>query len=113
MPRWGWRLRCARGADGDPNIYHEYTDRGGEEEVPRERYDLVLQPRWRAGLLRDPRPGMRASITYDSDNWSFWSLPFAEPGQTLGLKGGDPFPVAGLHSKARTFPHSCGSTRCG
>ncbi len=76
------------GRDGDPNIYHEYTDRGGEEVVMRTRYDLVLQPRWRAGRLRDPRPGMRASIQYDSDNWSFWSLPFSEPGQASGLKGG-------------------------
>ena len=57
--------------------------------MTRERYDLVLQPRWRAGRLRDPPTGaMRASIAYDSDNWSFWSLPFSEPGQASGLKGG-------------------------
>ena len=87
----GVEVEVRTGRDGDPNIYHEYTDRGGEEEVPRERYDLVLQPRWRAGRLRDPRPGMRASIQYDSDNWSSWSLPFSEPGQTIGLKGGTHF----------------------
>ena len=74
----GVEVEVRTGRDGDPNIYHEYTDRGGEEVVTRERYDLVLQPRWRAGRLRDPRPGMRASIQYDSDNWSFWSLPFSE-----------------------------------
>ena len=84
----GVGVEVRTGRDGDPNIYHEYTDRGGEEVVTRERYDLVLQPRWRAGRLRDPRPGMRASIAYDSDNWSFWSLPFSEPGQASGLKGG-------------------------
>ncbi len=87
----GVAVEVRTGRDGDPNIYHEYTDRGGEEVVPRERYDLVLQPRWRAGRLRDPRPGMRASITYDSDNWSFWSLPFSEPGQAIALKGGTHF----------------------
>ena len=76
------------GRDGDPNVYHEYTDRGGEQVVSRERYDLVLQPRWRAGLLREPRPGMRASIIYDSENWSFWSLPFTQSGQTIDLRGG-------------------------
>lgn len=87
----GVEVEVRTGRDGDPNIYHEYTDRGGEEEVLRERYDLVLQPRWRAGRLRDPRPGMRASIQYDSDNWSFWSLPFAESGQAIDLKGGTHF----------------------
>ncbi len=76
------------GRDADPNIYHEYTDRGGEEVVARERYDLVLQPLERAGLVREPRPGMRASIEYDSDNWSFWTSPIKRSGQALGLKGG-------------------------
>lgn len=79
------------GRDEDPNIYHEYTDRGGEEVVTRQRYDLVLQPRWRAGRLRDPRPGMRASIRYDSDNWSYWSRPFAASGQAIDLRGGSHF----------------------
>ena len=87
----GVEVEVRTGRDEDPNIYHEYTDRGGEEVVTRARYDLVLQPRWRAGRLRDPRPGMRASITYDSDNWSFWSLPFSEPGQAIDLKGGSHF----------------------
>ncbi len=87
----GVEVEMRTGRDGDPNIYHEYTDRGGEEVVTRQRYDLVLQPRWRAGRLRDPRPGMRASIQYDSANWSFWSLPFAESGQAIDLQGGTHF----------------------
>ena len=87
----GVEVEVRTGRDADPNIYHEYTDRGGEEVVSRTRYDWVLQPRWRAGRLRDPRPGMRASIQYDSDNWSFWSRPFAEPGQAIDLKGGRHF----------------------
>ena len=89
------------GRDDDPNIYHEHTDRGGEEVVTRERYDLVLQPRWRAGLLREPRPGMRASIAYDSEHWSFWSLPFVESGQAIDLKGGTHMQLRiSLHSEA-------------
>ncbi len=87
------------GRDDDPNVYHEHTDRGGEEVVTRERYDLVLQPRWRAGLLREPRPGMRASIAYDSEHWSFWSLPFTESGQAIDLKGG-------THLQLRVSLHS-------
>ncbi len=89
----GVEVEVRTGRDGDPNIYHEYTDRGGEEVVTRQHYDLVLQPRWRAGRRRDPRPGMRASIQYDSDNWSFWSLPFTAPGQAVGLSGGSHFQV--------------------
>jgi len=89
----GVEVEVRTGRDGDPNIYHEYTDRGGEEVVTRQHYDLVLQPRWRAGRLRDPRPGMRASIQYASDNWSFWSLPFTAPGQAIGLSGGRHFQV--------------------
>ena len=84
----GVEVEVRTGRDGDPNVYHEYTDRGGEQVVSREHYDLVLQPRWRAGLLREPRPGMRASIIYDSENWSFWSLPFTQSGQTIDLRGG-------------------------
>ena len=84
----GGEVEVRTGRDGDPNVYHEYTDRGGEQVVSREHYDLVLQPRWRAGLLREPRPGMRASIIYDSENWSFWSLPFTQSGQTIDLRGG-------------------------
>ncbi len=87
----GVAVEVRTGRDRDPNIYHEYTDRGGEEVVSRRRYDLELQPRWRAGRLRDPRPGMRASIQYDSDHWSFWSRPFAESGQAMDLKGGSHF----------------------
>ena len=81
-------IELRTGRDDDPNIYHEYTDRGGEQQVTRERYDLTLQPRFRAGLLREPRPGMRASIAYDSEQWSFWSLPFTESGRAIDLKGG-------------------------
>ena len=87
------------GRDEDPNIYHEYTDRGGEEVVSRERYELVLQPLERAGLVREPRPGMRASIEYDSENWSFWTSPIERSGQALDLKGGS-------HLQLRIVLHS-------
>ena len=76
------------GRDKDPNIYHEYTDRGGEEEVSRQRYERVLQPLLRSGVVREPRPGMRASIAYDTDNWSFWTSSFEDTGGNLGLRGG-------------------------
>ena len=35
-----------------------------------------------------PKPGVRASISYDSDNWTFWSAPFVESGQPISLRNG-------------------------
>ena len=77
------------GRDDDPNVYHEYTDKGLERVVPRDRYELKLRqppPTW-AGTQRG-RPGRRASISYDTDNWTYWSLPFTRSGQPLNLRSG-------------------------
>ena len=71
------------GRDDSPATYHEYTNIGREKEVSRERYEGLT-----ALLNRDPRPGIRASITYDTDNWSFWSVPFTEPGELIRLRSG-------------------------
>ena len=84
----GIEVEVRTGRDGDPNIYHEYTDRGGEQVVDRDRFEFELQPLYRAGVVREPRPGMRASIEYDSENWSFWTAPFTRSGQRLDLRGG-------------------------
>jgi hypothetical protein len=84
----GLEVEVRTGRDGDPNIYHEYTDRGGEQVVDRDRFEFELQPLYRAGVVREPRPGMRASIEYDSENWSFWTAPFTRTGQRLDLRGG-------------------------
>jgi hypothetical protein len=71
------------GRDGDPVTYHEYTNIGREKEVPREEYQSLI-----ALLNRDPRPGIRGSIGYDSVNWSFWSVPFTDPGELIRLRSG-------------------------
>jgi len=71
------------GRDGDPVTYHEYTNIGREKEVPREHYESLT-----ALLNRDPRPGIRGSIGYDSANWSFWSVPFTESGELIRLRSG-------------------------
>ena len=39
-------------------------------------------------LTTRPKPGIRAGIEYDQDNWTFWSVPTFESGQTLGLRSG-------------------------
>jgi hypothetical protein len=77
------------GRDGTPDVYHEYTDKALERVVSRERYERELRPppyEW-AGPQRG-RPGMRASIGYDTDNWTYWSPPYTAPGQPLALKSG-------------------------
>ncbi len=77
------------GRDGDPNIYHEYTDSGREFVVTRERYEGELRLPETEGILQiDRQPGIRASIGYDSDNWSFWSSPITESGTWLDLRNG-------------------------
>ena len=77
------RAEVRVGRDDDPATYNEYTDLGREKEVSREEY---------AGLTplfnREPQPGLRASIGYDSANWSFWSIPFTESGGQLNLRSG-------------------------
>ena len=71
------------GRDDDPATYNEFTDLGREKEVSREHYES-LTPQF----TRDPQPGLRAPIGYDSDNWSFWSVPVTKSGEHLRLRSG-------------------------
>ena len=93
----GLRAKVRVGRDSDPVTYHEYTHIGREKEVPREEYENLT-----AQLNRDPRPGIRASIGYDSDNWSFWSVPFVESGQLIRLRSGSHLQV-NLTLESRDF----------
>ena len=82
------RIIARVGTDEDPNIYHEFTNIGSERVASREHYE-GLSPRKTAGSLTQiGKPGIRASITYDEENWSFWSRSFRESGQSLVLPGG-------------------------
>ena len=85
------------GRDDSPATYHEYTNIGREKEVSREHYETLT-----AQLNRDPRPGIRASIGYDSANWSFWSVPFIESGQLIRLRSGSHLQVE-LSLESRDF----------
>ena len=71
------------GRDDDPAVYHEYTNTGREKEVSRATYESLS-----AVLGRDPRPGIRASIGYDTDNWSFWSASLPRPDSSRPLRSG-------------------------
>ena len=89
------KVEVRTGRDDVPDIYHEFTNTGLEKEVSRDRYENDLKARLvrvsaDAGSFRtrEPKPGVRASIAYDSDNWTFWSVPFTESGQPLRLRSG-------------------------
>jgi hypothetical protein len=82
-------IEARSGRDDDPNVYHEYTDSGKEFPVARQRYESELTPPRAEGDVRlDERPGVRASIAYDSQNWSFWSSPITQSGTRLDLRNG-------------------------
>jgi hypothetical protein len=82
-------VEARTGRDDDPNIYHEYTDSGKEFVVTRAHFENELR-RLQGGpnIKLDQQPGIRASIAYDSDNWSFWSSPNRDPGAQLRLRNG-------------------------
>ncbi len=87
-------IEVRSGRDEDPAVYHEFKETGFERVVTRERYENELRTRqFRPNLeapivTLNPRPGLRASISYDAENWTFWSVPFTAPGQSLNLRSG-------------------------
>ena len=78
------------GRDPDPNIYFEYTDTGAERVVSRSRYENELKQRDQnsAGAIQSPKPGLRASVAYDQENWTYWSFPFSQSGIQAPLARG-------------------------
>ena len=88
------KIEIRTGRDEDPAVYHEYMDTGLEREVSRDYFENDLRTRFmrehaHADIIeRQPKPGIRASISYDSDNWTFWSAPFVDSGQPISLNSG-------------------------
>jgi hypothetical protein len=84
-------IEVRAGRDEDPNVYHEFTDTGGELIVTRQRYEKELkQPDQSTnGQIQEGKPGLRASVLYDQDNWTFWSFPIATSGQPAPLERGN------------------------
>ena len=57
-------IQTRSGADGDPNVFWQFTGRGGETyEVTQAEYDKL-------------KLGEKAGITFDRQNWTFWSAPY-------------------------------------
>ncbi|MYF92704.1 MAG: hypothetical protein F4049_14905 [Gemmatimonadetes bacterium] len=93
------QVEARTGIDPKPDIYYEFTDMGTRIPVSQQRYQDVLKNPSGAVNVNDgqggaltlttrPKPGIRAGIEYDQDNWTFWSVPTFESGQTLGLRSG-------------------------
>ena len=93
------QVEARTGIDPKPDIYYEFTDMGTRVPVSQQRYqDVLKNPSGAVNtddgqggtltLATRPKPGIRAGIEYDQDNWTFWSVPTFESGQTLGLRSG-------------------------
>ena len=80
------QIEVRTGWDGDPVTYHEYTNKGKEVVVSRQRYEYELKTA--SGYVTSNRPGVRASERYDTENWTYWSVPITQSGLPLRLEGG-------------------------
>jgi hypothetical protein len=94
--RWGGtrdgealiRIQTRAGDDLDPNLYWRNTGRGSETT----RLRTNGQP-LDAATYKSLKPGEAAGITYDTENWSFWSAPY-----TFADSGGTPVQSPGPNS---------------
>ena len=84
----GMRVEVRTGRDDDPNVYHEFDDKGRQVIVSRQRYEYELKESQGYGYVASGRPGVRGEAAYDEENWTFWSPSFTVPGQPLNLRGG-------------------------
>jgi hypothetical protein len=93
------QVEARAGTDPVPAIYYEFTDMGTRVVVDQKRYQEVLKNQSGSITNADglggtvtvtsrPKPGLRAGIEYDQDNWNFWSVPAFESGQPIGLRSG-------------------------
>ncbi|MBM3280938.1 MAG: hypothetical protein FJY95_23100 [Candidatus Handelsmanbacteria bacterium] len=84
------RVEVRSGRDEDPNLYREFTDTGGERVVSRERYEKELKKPDQTldGLTQAGKPGLRASVGYDTQNWTYWSFPLTQSGVQAPLQRG-------------------------
>ncbi|MSR83178.1 MAG: hypothetical protein EXS58_09680 [Candidatus Latescibacteria bacterium] len=77
--RWGGQkdaeakvwIQSRAGKDLEPNVYWRYTGRGTEIS----QFDALGKP-LNATAYALLKPGEAAQVTYDTQNWSFWSAPY-------------------------------------
>ena len=85
------RIELKSGLDDTPTTYYTYDAMGKLAEASEETYVNKLQTRqhpWHpAGI------GWRGSVGADTDNWSFWTAPLGESGESPRLPRGKYFKV--------------------
>ena len=92
-------VEARTGVDPVPDIYYEYTDMGTRVTVTQERYQNVLKNQTSNVTNSDglggsvtlsvrPKPGIRAGIETDTENWTFWSFPTTQSGEEINLNRG-------------------------
>ena len=104
-------VEARTGIDANPDIYYEFTDMGTRVVVEQARYQGKLKNQSAAVTNADglggtltlstrPKPGLRAGIEYDQQNWTFWSFPTTESDQPLNLNRGSHLQIkVVLHSE--------------
>ena len=104
-------VEARTGIDADPDIYYEFTDMGTRVVVEQARYQGKLKNQSAAVTNADglggtltlstrPKPGLRAGIEYDQQNWTFWSFPTTESDRPLNLNRGSHLQIkVVLHSE--------------
>jgi len=80
-------IQTRTGMDDDPNVYWRYTGRGDEILNIDERGRPLTRKAY--GNLKKQEQG---PITYDTDNWSFWSAPYDFDAGTEGVQITSPGP---------------------
>ncbi|MXW79517.1 MAG: hypothetical protein F4Z57_11160, partial [Gemmatimonadetes bacterium] len=104
-------VEARTGIDSNPDIYYEFTDMGTRVVVEQARYQGKLKNQSAAVTNADglggtltlstrPKPGLRAGIEYDQQNWTFWSFPTTESDRPLNLNRGSHLQIkVVLHSE--------------
>ena len=104
-------VEARTGIDANPDIYYEFTDMGTRVVVDQSRYQGKLKNQSASVTNADglggtltlstrPKPGLRAGIEYDQQNWTFWSFPTTESDQPLNLNRGSHLQIkVVLHSE--------------
>ena len=80
-------IQTRTGMDNDPNLYWRYTGRGDEILNIDERGRSLTRKAY-----EDLKKQEQGPITYDTDNWSFWSAPYAFDAGTEGVQITSPGP---------------------
>lgn len=91
-------IQSRTGNDLDPNVYWRFTGRGNETTP----FDDAGQP-LDASDYSLLKPGEAGEITYDTENWSFWSSPY-EFADSNGTPIASPGPNSVIQLRADFLP---------